>query len=195
MKKSWFIGAFVVAAVVAVLVFLNFRGKESSRDLSEVFPEDEGVSSEVEYEFVDANGAAATTTESLMEEPETVDSTVETSEETPTEPPAPRAAPALSENKQTPATGASSVPVSPPTGSQQFTIQVSSFKDQKKADLFLAELRKKESTAYLLTKSLGEKGTFYRVCVGQFEQKSQAQAYFQKIKENYKDSFVISLKK
>ncbi len=204
MKKSWYIVIFVAAVMITVVITLNYKSRQKSEDLSELVSEEESSSPDVQYEFMDN---APQTTENAAGMTESMAPTAMK--------PAPQAAPAPSlqpatmvkpknsslnepEAYQAKATSVPSAPsVSPSAAAAQhtFTIQVSSFKDQKKADLFLAEVRKKEATAYMLTKELGEKGTRYRICVGDFMAKAQADEYLKKIQEIYKEGFVVAIKK
>lgn len=70
------------------------------------------------------------------------------------------------------------------------TIQVYSFQDQTKAQKALDDLRKLGFSAEIVKRDLKEKGVWYRVCVGEFETKSQAQGELAKLQEKYKNSFV-----
>lgn len=72
------------------------------------------------------------------------------------------------------------------------TIQVHSFQDQAKAQKALEDLRKQGFSGYIIKRDLKEKGIWYRVCVGEFETKQQAEEALTKLKEKYKDSFVIA---
>ena len=77
------------------------------------------------------------------------------------------------------------------TSPKPLTIQVHSFQDQAKAQKALDDLRKQGFSAEIIKRDLKEKGIWYRVCVGEFETKKQAEAQLAKLKEKYKDSFVI----
>ena len=71
------------------------------------------------------------------------------------------------------------------------TIQVHSFQDQAKAQKALDDLSKQGFSAEIIKRDLKEKGVWYRVCVGEFETQKQAEEELAKLKEKYKDSFVI----
>ena len=60
-----------------------------------------------------------------------------------------------------------------------YTVQVGAFKEQKKAQELLHKLKNKKYPAYLIKVDLGKKGIWYRVRVGQFLSKQEAnkQAY------------------
>ncbi len=84
----------------------------------------------------------------------------------------------------------------PPQGSKpqttvaSLTIQVHSFQDQTKAQKALDDLRKLGFSAEIIKRDLKEKGIWYRVCVGEFKTKKQAQEELARFKEKYKNSFV-----
>lgn len=71
-----------------------------------------------------------------------------------------------------------------------FTIQAASFQDKARADIVVEGLRKKGYTPTISAKDLGEKGTWYRVEVGEFESEEKARGPLEALKEHYKDSFI-----
>ena len=73
-----------------------------------------------------------------------------------------------------------------------YSIQVHSFQDQTKAQKSLDELKKAGYTPFLVRRDLKEKGIWYRVCVGEFETRQEANIKLAELKQKYKDSFVIS---
>lgn len=73
-----------------------------------------------------------------------------------------------------------------------FAIQVYSFQDRSKAEPAIEGLEKKDYPAYIVSQDLGEKGLWHRVWVGRFETKDEATKILDKIKREYKDSFIIS---
>ncbi len=72
-----------------------------------------------------------------------------------------------------------------------YTIQVHSFQDQTKAQKSLEALKKAGYTPYVISRDLKEKGIWYRVCVGEFENKEEANTKLAELKQKYKDSFVM----
>lgn len=72
-----------------------------------------------------------------------------------------------------------------------FAIQVYSFQDRSKAEPAIEALEKKGYPAYIVSQDLGEKGLWHRVWVGRFETKDEAAEILDKIKGEYKDSFII----
>jgi len=78
------------------------------------------------------------------------------------------------------------------SSSKPLTIQVHSFQDQVKAQKALDDLRKLGFSAEIIKRDLKEKGVWYRVCIGEFETKKQAEEELAKLKEKYKNSFVIA---
>jgi cell division septation protein DedD len=71
-----------------------------------------------------------------------------------------------------------------------FTIQVASFQDKARAELVSEELKKKGYIPVISAKDLGDKGTWYRVWVGDFESEEKARELLKRLKEDYKDSFI-----
>lgn len=75
-----------------------------------------------------------------------------------------------------------------------FSIQVASFKQEQSAQQELEKLLKKEFPAFVESRDLADKGTWYRVYVGRFESKQKAGEYLKNVQASYKDSFIIKLK-
>lgn len=73
---------------------------------------------------------------------------------------------------------------------KKFTIQVASFQDKARADILVEDLRKKGYAPTISAKDLGEKGTRYRVEVGEFESEEKTREILNTLKEHYKDSFI-----
>ena len=71
-----------------------------------------------------------------------------------------------------------------------FTIQVASFQDKARAELVSEELKKKGYIPVISAKDLGDKGTWHRVWVGDFESEEKARELLKTLKEDYKDSFI-----
>lgn len=71
-----------------------------------------------------------------------------------------------------------------------FTIQVASFQDKARAELVCEELKKKGYMPVISAKDLGDKGVWYRVSVGDFENEEKARELLKILKEDYKDSFI-----
>lgn len=71
-----------------------------------------------------------------------------------------------------------------------FTIQVASFQDKTRAEIVVEELKKKGYAPIISTKDLAEKGTWHRVFVGDFDTEEQAMSLLDKLRVEYKDSFI-----
>lgn len=176
MKNQWPIWLFVVGGIIIVLFALNFQAKKDAVPLAEVFPEDANESTaNIEYEFIDSEKSNQV---SQIQQP--VKAAVKPQVETVS-----AAAKAVASPAQE--AKASSV-------SKTYTIQVASHKDKATAQKALDDMRKAGLDAYLVSRDLGEKGTWHRIYVGRFESKSQAGDNLAKIKDRYKDSFIISAK-
>lgn len=73
----------------------------------------------------------------------------------------------------------------------KFAVQVSSFKSKKRADFVVSKLKKDNYPVYTVTKNLGSKGTWYRVHVGRFVTKAQANKVLKELQKEYKNSFIV----
>ncbi len=80
--------------------------------------------------------------------------------------------------------------VSPELPQKPFTIQVASFQDRAKAEIVVKELGKADFSPTISATDLGEKGVWYRVCVGNFDTEDQASEFLKTLKKDYKDSFI-----
>jgi len=74
-----------------------------------------------------------------------------------------------------------------------FSIQVASFQQKERAEQVVAELKAKNYAPYIKSRNLGEKGTWYRVYVGEYTTKAQAQEILSVIQNHYKNSFIIAI--
>ncbi|MDC4204981.1 MAG: SPOR domain-containing protein [Candidatus Manganitrophus sp.] len=86
------------------------------------------------------------------------------------------------------------VSVPPPTSgpSGAYTIQVASFADQKGAETLSQKLKKKGYEAYVAAGEVPEKGTRYRVRIGHYPSRAEAQKAAEGIQEAEKLSFLIT---
>jgi len=71
-----------------------------------------------------------------------------------------------------------------------FTIQIAAFKDKAMAKKVAKELKNKGYDTTISVRDLSEKGTWYRVWVGNFVTEEQSEGLLRKLKEKYADSFV-----
>jgi cell division septation protein DedD len=175
MKKSWFIGLLVVVSVVMVFIMFNNQSGKDAVPLSEIFPDEEVVPVDVEYEFVQ-EGAANSGAQEVVSVPaieaKLPAATVETKE--------------------------ADVPIKEITSQgteANFTVQIASFKDRKQAEEALTRIRKNVPSAYISERNLGDKGIWYRIYAGRFNLRSEAEVSLSDIKRNYNDSFIVSPKK
>jgi hypothetical protein len=77
----------------------------------------------------------------------------------------------------------------------RFTINVASFKKKVRAERFMEELKKKGYKAFVAETSIPKRGTWYRVSVGRFPSRGEAEALARTLKEKEGlDSFVRELK-
>ena len=73
---------------------------------------------------------------------------------------------------------------------KKFTIQVASFQDKARAEKVSTGLKEKGYQPVISAKELPEKGTWYRVFVGDFDNEEAAKELLNTLKEAYKDSFI-----
>lgn len=179
MKNSWLIWVFLGVLAVTVVLAFNYQASRKGVPLSEIFPEDGAATTETQPAVLPAEEitvpagkmTSSTTAKAPASQSVSVPSTA-----------VPSMAPAVHANA---ASSAEKIP---------FTIQISSFREQSKAQEILNQLAKKNYPAYLISRNLGEKGTWYRVYVGKFQTKNEAETLLAELKTDYKDSFIISPK-
>jgi len=172
MNKSWFTWAFIGAVVVTVLIAFNYQGGKDAVPLSEIFPDEEGMSVGVEYEYMQEE---VVTREVHEELPKFRENQVN-------EPVELESISLISENIST-------------EKAFNFTVQIASFKDEKKAEQALTKIRTKIPSAYISTQNLGSKGIWHRIYAGQFELRSEAELTLRDVKQNYDSSFILSPKR
>lgn len=86
------------------------------------------------------------------------------------------------------------VSVPPPTSgpSGAYTIQVASFAERKGAETLSQKLKKKGYDVYVAAGEIPEKGTRYRVRIGHYPSRAEAQKAAERIREAEKLSFLIT---
>ena len=191
MKKSWLTLILVVVIVVVGIVVFNYQAKKQSVSLSEIFPDEGASPSDVEYEFIKKDDGS-------QQMPAVT--TTSTSPTTASKTQASQTAPAMTAqgtvSKQTAQTAPVMAKETVTSSKLPFSIQIGSFKEEKKAQQALQELQKKQySGAFVLQRDLKDKGMWYRVYIGQFETKSAAENSLTQVKNDYKDSFIVMLPK
>ena len=180
MNNQWLIWALVILLIGGVLFVFNYQGAQEAVPLSEIFPEpDVREEAPVEYVFVDspaaeapepAKAASPQTAEPVKSAPATI---------------IPPVAPPVEKSVVTPDPAALS--------QGAYTIQVGSFRKKDRAEAMLKELTQAGHPAQIVSKDLQEKGLWYRLYVGAFATKSEADQYIPKLKSGYSDSFVRRL--
>lgn len=193
MKKSVIIGIFLVGVLGTVFYIYNYQTAQQEISLNTIFAGEESYPSDVEYEYVGADGktisqtAAKVKQASLQEIPTQITQPVEKTTQV-----IQTAATTIPEADQVVAekitTSVSSLAKS------AFTIQVASLKDKAGAERVLKDLSTKSYSGFIVPRDLGDKGTWYRVYVGQFDIKSEADAFLAKVKQDFPSSFVIAPK-
>jgi cell division septation protein DedD len=76
----------------------------------------------------------------------------------------------------------------------RFTIQVAASHDTKKAEELVNKLRKKGFQAYQMRSEVAGKGIWYRVRVGAFENRGEANKVLAKLKANQYDGMIVGRK-
>lgn len=77
----------------------------------------------------------------------------------------------------------------------RYTVNVASFRERVRAERLTKELEKKGYKAFVEEAPISKKGTWYRVAMGRFSSRGEAQTFARTLKEKEKmDSFVRELK-
>ncbi|MCL2626861.1 MAG: SPOR domain-containing protein [Cystobacterineae bacterium] len=86
--------------------------------------------------------------------------------------------------------------VSKPADLKEWTLQVSSHREEMEANRLVAKLSDKGYMAYVVSTELGEKGTWHRVRIGQFGSRQEAENLANKLVDDMRMSapLVVSLK-
>lgn len=181
MRKTWFTWAIVTTVVVAVFFAFNYQGNRDAVPLSEIFPDEAVFPPDVEYEFV--QDETVQTQENIVNAQEKIEETASVAKETQIISSKVLETPiAVLNNKKT-------------VDYFNYTVQIASFKNQKRAKEALVKIRTKIPSAYVSSHDLGAKGVWYRIYAGQFELRSEAEVTLNNIKKSYDSSFIISPKK
>ena len=169
MRKSWLMWALIVVVVTVFIVF-NYQEGKDALPLSEIFPDEEVFPVDVEYEFMQEKVVSG--------QPEKVQAGPEETQ-------------AAIPKETTTQAVITAVPVT--TGEPAaYTIQIASFKDKKRAEEALVDIRAKVPSAYIASRDLGAKGIWYRIYAGQFQGRNEAEVTLNDIRKNYDSSFIIS---
>lgn len=181
----------VLLLIVVVIVGISFWMNRQEKMPVDLSPSDESLSSEgISSESVsdaktqilsEARPQSENTREKYIASPQTIASNLPSSQDSGADGSSLQPAQILS-----PAT-----PSLAPSMKKVFTIQVHSFQDSLKAEKDVESLLKKGYSGFVLKKDLKEKGIWYRVCIGEFENKTKAEEVLAEVKQTYKDSFVI----
>lgn len=180
MKNQWLIGVIIAGVIVAIFVVFNYQGKQDG-SLNDIFPEDAAKVPETEYEYV---------TDAPAKAPEAVKAPVKAAVSAAVAAPvATKVQPAAVTSAAAPAVAASATAVS-----GTYSIQVLSSKDKAATDKALEKIKAKGHAAYIVTKDLADKGIWYRINVGSFASKQEAETYLTNLKVDYKDGFIVYTK-
>lgn len=190
MKNAWLVWIFIVGVIVTVFFAFNYQSQKQAIPLSEIFPEEESHPVDIEYEFVDSNEKG--TLPAVVNVPST-----------PVNAPVPTAivstsvAVKVEEPVHVKPAIASSIPVVASSTLQDvaYTIQIASFKEKARAEKVYENLTNKKFNPYVVSRNLGEKGIWYRVYVGKFSSKAEANILLIDIQKIYPSSFIIAPRK
>jgi len=190
LHNSWLLWVFFIGVIVTVLFAVNYQGTKGGVPISEIFTDEEIFPVDIAYDQeVQKQAKVEPAVKSLKQEVPVAQATAAF---------AVKKEPAVSESA---VQIASSDAVEPPKAIDKnklsnvlYTIQVASFKEKSRAEKIVNELKSKEHFSYIGVRDLGEKGKWYRVYVGRFNVKTEADAYLSEIKKLYKSSFIISPK-
>ncbi len=201
MKNQWPFWLFVIAIVIVVLVSMNYQGKDEVVSIGEIFP---GNQQELDYEYVmesegdvvkteGATSTALPTVTAPVQQPVAAApvkaQTTAVAPVSTTGPAAPKSEPVAASTASVATTSAA-----PATGS--YTIQVLSSKDKAATETALKKVQGNGfSDAYIRSADLGERGTWYRIYIGQFSTKAQADQQLANVKQKYASAFVVKATK
>lgn len=202
MKNQWPFWLFVIAIVIVVLISMNYQGKDEVVSIGEIFP---GNQQELDYEYVmESEGDLAKTDEAVpavlpkatapVQEPAVV---APMKSQTTAVAPVQTAAPVAPKSEPVAAASTSSVATtSSPLTLGTYTIQVLSSKDKAATETALKKVQGNGfADAYMHSVDLGERGTWYRIYIGQFTTKAQADQQLTSVKQKYAGAFVVKATK
>lgn len=168
MNNKWPILLTVGGIIAIIFIAVNYQNQKKEESLTDIFPEEASDQMpDIQYEMMNTVSESPAVTEPVRSS-------------------APKVAskPAVKSTSQT-----VSAPKAASSGT--YTIQVVSAKDRAKADGVLKKVQDAGfAGAYVSSKDLGEKGTWHRVYLGNFDSKAQADEALAKIQATYKDSFI-----
>lgn len=218
-KKSvsiaWIYWVVIIGGVVTVLFAFNSTSDQDSIPLSEIFPDEEIVPMDIEYEFVQEQAVPKASEDSIAasqnNEAEFVNLPVDTAsvpkaleEESkveitaapdPVATPQPEKTQPVAKKEEAPAQVETTISSATNFESIPFTIQVASFRDAAKANEALKKMEAKKYPAYVVKRDLGPKGVWHRIYVGRYQTKTEAQQSLVNLDKDYQGSFIISPKK
>ena len=198
MKNSILTWVIIAGIVIIILIGYNYQSNKNAVPLSEIFPEEKTTPADIEYEFVDET-AKPVQAEPTTSEPAKI-AQQQTAPQQTTTAPAKTAETTQPIKAQQPAataiTSKSTQEALKDIKSKEipFTIQIASFKTKDAAQTSLNKVLEKGYQGFILSKNLGEKGTWHRVYVGIFKTKPEAEQVLTKLKQDYPSSFVITPK-
>ncbi len=195
MKNTWLIWIFIVGVVATVFFAFN---QKSDVPFNDIFPEEESGPVDIEYEFISKDHNKTGVDQANVVIQEKTSSAVESISSIKME----------NQKKAEPAPRVKEVVSAPPVETTQkeepkrivapksfkYTVQIASFQKKERADNLVSELKGKNYEAFIMAKDLKDAGIWYRVYAGQFNDMKQAQVLLEKIKKEYKGSFIISPK-
>lgn len=179
MKNQWLVWAFIAGVIVFVIIAFNSENRNKTV---------EDMPAEIQYE-----GDAP-----VAEEPEgvapveDVEAPVAVTEVAP-EPVVQKAieAPAVKAQQSVSANSVEPVAQVAQDFNFPYTIQIASTRGQKDAERLLANILKKGHAGYIAQRDLGSKGMWYRVYIGRFMSKVEAENHLKKIQKDFPSAFVI----
>ena len=189
MKNSFLSWAIIIGIVIVIAIGFGYQNNRNAVPWSEIFPEEKSASTAMDYEYVDQSATAeknAPAAEKAKIAAAPVQKTTAAVVQKTTTPAAAATTPAVSQAAQNTGTLLENI---------IYTIQIASSKDKAQADKKLKEVQAKGYSPYISERNLGDKGIWYRINVGQFKTKAEAEDTLNKVKADYKDSFIISPKK
>lgn len=196
MKKSWLVWAILGVVVLTVLISFNYERDNETIPLSEIFPEKDVMTGEVDYEFVDTDGQNSASSLVVQTPPLKSDASgVSVQDSVPVAVVTTAVADSNTTASKTRDASLTSgllgaAPSSSSGNGKVYTIQVAAFKKKSYADKAVKEAEAKGYSAYVDTHTHKDGTTWYQMCIGKLDSKESAKELLLKVKQGYQDGFI-----
>lgn len=186
MKNLWLKGALIAGGMIILILAINYRESKNNVSLNEIFPEEHVASVNVEYVDEQSSDKSSTAVPSSAVIASKKLPAVQVQPEKSAEPMAPevsKTAPVVSTAEQNNS-----------AKKNVYTIQIASSKEESKSEQMSNSLKKKGLDSFVAPVNVKDKGTWYRVYIGKFSSKAEADQYLLTIKKDFPAGFVVTTK-